>query len=127
HSKNTLQLAQWLEKQPQVEWVKYPELTSSPYHLLSKKYLPDGASGVLAFGYKGGIEETKQFINRLQLAKLVVHVGDIRTSVVHPASMTHRQLTEEQLLNINITPNLIRVSVGIEHIDDIIADFEQAL
>ena len=107
--------------------MKYPGLKSSKYHELSKKYLPDGASGVLAFGYKGGIEETKQFINRLRLAKLVVHVGDIRTSVVHPASMTHRQLSEEQLLDINITPNLIRVSVGIEHIDDIIADFEQAL
>lgn len=127
HAFNTQKLAEWLEKQSHVDWVKYPGLTSSPYYELGKKYLPDGASGVLAFGYKGGINETKQFINRLKLAKLVVHVGDIRTSVVHPASMTHRQLTEEQLLNINITPNLIRVSVGIEHIDDIIADFEQAL
>jgi len=127
HSENTLKLAEWLEKNPTVEWVKYPGLKSSRYYDLGNKYLPDGASGVLAFGYQGGIEETKQFINRLKLAKLVVHVGDIRTSVVHPASMTHRQLTEEQLLDINITPNLIRVSVGIEHIDDIIADFEQAL
>lgn len=127
HSENTLNLAQWLEKNPKVEWVKYPGLVSSPYHELGKKYLPNGASGVLAFGYKGGIEETKKFINKLELARLVVHVGDIRTSVVHPASMTHRQLNEQQLLDINITPNLIRVSVGIENIDDIIADFEQAL
>jgi len=127
HSENTLKLAQWLEQNSKVEWVKYSGLKSSPYHELSKKYLPDGASGVLAFGYKGDIEDAKKFINKLELAKLVVHVGDIRTSVVHPASMTHRQLSEEQLLDINITPNLIRVSVGIEHIDDIIADFEQAL
>jgi O-acetylhomoserine (thiol)-lyase len=127
HSENTLNLAKWLEKNPKVEWVKYPGLESSPYHELGKKYLPFGASGVLAFGYKGGIEETKKFINKLELARLVVHVGDIRTSVVHPASMTHRQLNEQQLHDINITPNLIRVSVGIENIDDIIADFEQAL
>jgi O-acetylhomoserine (thiol)-lyase len=126
HSSNTLQLAQWLEKQKEVDWVRYPDLKSSPYHKLAQRYLPDGSSGVLAFGFKGGFEETKQFINRLKLAKLVVHVGDIRTSVVHPASMTHRQLSEEQLLDIKITPNLIRVSVGIEHIDDIIADFKQA-
>ena len=126
HSSNTLQLAQWLEKQKEVDWVRYPDLKSSPYYALAKRYLPEGSSGVLAFGYKGGVEETKQLINRLKLAKLVVHVGDIRTSVVHPASMTHRQLTEEQLLDIKITPNLIRVSVGIEHIDDIIADFKQA-
>lgn len=127
HSENTLKLAEWLEKNSKIEWVKYPGLKSSPYHELSKKYLPNGGSGVLAFGYKGSIDNAKKFINKLELAKLVVHVGDIRTSVVHPASMTHRQLSEEQLSEINITPNLIRVSVGIEHIDDIIADFEKAL
>lgn len=126
HSENTLALAQWLEQHPNIAWVKYPGLESSAYHALSKKYLPDGASGVLTFGYNGSFEDTKKFINKLQLAKLVVHVGDIRTSVVHPASMTHRQLSEQQLADINITPNLIRVSVGIEHIDDIIADFKQA-
>ncbi|MDA3891292.1 MAG: O-acetylhomoserine aminocarboxypropyltransferase/cysteine synthase [Salinivirgaceae bacterium] len=127
HSMNTLQLAEWLEDHEHVEWVRYAGLESSPYIELSKTYLPDGASGVLAFGYKGGLEETKKVINKLKLAKLVVHVGDIRTGVVHPASMTHRQLTEEQLLDINITQNLIRISVGIEDIRDIIADFEQAL
>jgi O-acetylhomoserine (thiol)-lyase len=127
HSENTLKLAQWLEQHPNVDWVRYPGLKTSAYYELGKMYLPDGASGVLAFGYKGGIEETKQFINKLKLARLVVHVGDIRTSVVHPASMTHRQLNEEQLLDINITPNLIRVSVGIENINDIVADFKQAL
>jgi O-acetylhomoserine (thiol)-lyase len=127
HSENTLKLAQWLEQHPNVDWVRYPGLKTSTYYELGKMYLPDGASGVLAFGYKGGIEETKQFINKLKLARLVVHVGDIRTSVVHPASMTHRQLNEEQLLDIKITPNLIRVSVGIENINDIVADFKQAL
>jgi len=126
HSENTLALAQWLEKQKEIEWVKYPALKSSKYYDLYKKYLPNGASGVLTFGYNGNVEQTKRFINRLKLAKLVVHVGDIRTGVVHPASMTHRQLSEQQLLDINITPNLIRVSVGIEHIDDIINDFKQA-
>lgn len=127
HSYNTLKLAEWMEKNPKIAWVKYPGLESSKYRQLAKKYLPNGSSGVLAFGYKGSIEDTKKFINQLKLAKLVVHVGDIRTSVVHPASMTHRQLNENQLLEIGITPNQIRVSVGIEHIDDIIADFEQAL
>jgi O-acetylhomoserine (thiol)-lyase len=126
HSYNTLKFAQWLENNANVEWVKYTGLESSPYYELSKKYLPNGASGVLTFGYKGDLSETKKVINKLKLAKLVVHVGDIRTGVVHPASMTHRQLSEKQLSDINITPNLIRVSVGIEHIDDIIADFKQA-
>lgn len=127
HSMNSLQLAEWLEDHDKVEWVRYAGLESSPYIELSKQYLPDGASGVVAFGYKGSFEETQQFINKLKLARLVVHVGDIRTGIVHPASMTHRQLTEQQLLDINITPNMIRVSVGIEDINDIIADFKQAL
>jgi len=126
HSKNTLTLARWLKNNSNVEWVKYPGLESDFYFELGKKYLPDGASGVLSFGYKGDFNDTKKFINKLKIAKLVVHIGDIRTSVVHPASMTHRQLSAEQLSEINITPNLIRVSVGIEHIDDIIADFKQA-
>lgn len=127
HSMNSLQLAEWLEDHDKVEWVRYAGLESSPYIELSKQYLPYGASGVVAFGYKGDFEATQKFINKLKLARLVVHVGDIRTGVVHPASMTHRQLTEQQLLDINITSNLIRVSVGIEDINDIIADFEQAL
>ncbi len=127
HSENTLALAKYLESNSKVEWVKYAALESSEYYKLSKKYLPNGASGVLAFGYNGDIEQTKTFINKLKLANIVVHVGDIRTSVVHPASMTHRQLNQKQLKEINITANMIRVSVGIEHIDDIIADFKQAL
>lgn len=127
HSLNALQLAEWLEDHDKVEWVRYAGLESSPYIELSKQYLPDGASGVLAFAYKGNADDTKKFINKLKLARLVVHVGDIRTGVVHPASMTHKQLSAKQLQEINITENLIRVSVGIEDINDIIADFEQAL
>jgi len=126
HSYNTQKFAEWLDSQNNIEWVKYTGLKNNPYHQLSKKYLPNGAGGVLTFGYKGDLNKTKQFINKLKLAKLVVHVGDIRTGVVHPASMTHRQLSKQQLAEINITPNLVRVSVGIEHIDDIIADFKQA-
>ena len=127
HSENALGLAKFLDAHENVEWVKYAGLPTNAYYELSKKYLPNGASGVLAFGYNGSVEETKAFINRLQLASLVVHVGDIRTGVVHPASMTHRQLTEEQMIDINITPNLIRVSVGIEDVNDLIEDFKQAL
>ena len=94
---------------------------------LTQKYLPLGASGILCFGVKGGVEAGKTFINNVKLASLVVHVGDIRTHVLHPASTTHRQLTEEQQLASGVNPDLIRVSVGIEDIEDIKADFDQAL
>lgn len=127
HSYNTLELAKYLAEHPKVESVRYPGLQSSKYYELGQKYLPNGASGVLTFGYNGSVNEAAAFLNRLKLTKLVVHVGDIRTSVLHPASMTHRQLSEEQLREIGITPNMIRVSVGIEDISDIIADFQQAL
>jgi len=127
HSENTLELAKYLKEHPQVAWVKYPGLTENPSYALAQKYLPLGASGILAFGVKGGVEAGKKFINNVQLATLVVHVGDIRTYVLHPASMTHRQLTEEQQLASGVTPDLIRVSVGIESIEDIKADFDQAL
>lgn len=127
HSENALTLAKFLENHEKIEWVKYAGLPSNKYFELSKKYLPDGASGVLAFAYKGNAEETKAFTNRLQLISLVVHVGDIRTCVVHPASMTHKQLSEQQMKDINITPSLIRLSVGIEDVNDLIDDFKQAL
>lgn len=127
HSENALELAKFLESHDNVEWIKYAGLENNPYYKLSKRYLPDGASGVLAFGYKGSEEQAKAFINRLELASLVVHVGDIRTGVVHPASMTHRQLTDQQMIDIDIAPNLIRVSVGIEDVNDLIEDFKQAL
>lgn len=127
HSENALALAKYLEKHENVEWVKYPGLESDPNYELAKKYLPKGASGVLSFGVKGGKDAGEKFLERLELSSIVVHVGDIRTSVLHPASTTHRQLTEEEQLKAGISPELIRVSVGIESIKDIIADFENAL
>lgn len=127
HSSNALALAQHLEEHPAVEWVNYPGLKSNRYYELTQKYLPKGASGVLTFGIKGGVEAGKKFINSVKLFNLVVHVGDIRSCVLHPASMTHRQLTEQEQKLAGVSPEMIRVSVGIEHIDDIIADFDQAL
>jgi len=127
HSKNALALAQFLDKHPKVQWVNYPGLPENKYNELAKKYLPDGQSGVLCFGIKGGLAAGEKFIKNIKLTSLVVHVGDIRTSVLHPASATHRQLTEEQQIAAGVGPELIRVSVGIENISDIIADFDQAL
>lgn len=126
HSKNAHELATYLEKNDKVKWVQYSNLESSANYQLSKKYLPLGASGILTFGYNGSFEETKEFIERLKLVRLVVHLGDVRSSVAHPASTTHRQLKEEELLKAGVDTTLIRVSVGIEAIEDIIADFEQA-
>ena len=127
HSENALKLAKYLEKNKKVSWVSYPLLESHPTYESAKKYLPNGASGILTFGVKGGVEAGKQFIRNLKLAALVVHLGDARTSVIHPASTTHRQLTEEEQIAAGVAPDLIRVSVGIEDIEDIIKDFEQAL
>ncbi len=127
HSENALKLAQHLEASPYVDWVNYPGLNSSPYNQLAQKYLPKGASGVLTFGVKGGREAGDRFIRNIDLTSLVVHVGDLRTSVLHPASTTHRQLSEQDQIKSGIRPELIRVSVGLENIDDIIKDFDQAL
>lgn len=127
HSSNALALAKHLKDHPMVDWIVYPGLEGDRYHELAKKYLPKGASGVLSFGVKGGREAGEKFLENLDLTSIVVHVGDIRTSVLHPASTTHRQLSEEDQLAAGITPSLIRVSVGLETIDDIIADFDQAL
>jgi O-acetylhomoserine (thiol)-lyase len=127
HSENALELAKYLEGHEKVAYVKYPGLEGDPSYPLTQKYLPLGASGILCFGVKGGVEAGKTFINNVKLASLVVHVGDIRTHVLHPASTTHRQLTEEQQLASGVNPDLIRVSVGIEDIEDIKADFDQAL
>lgn len=107
--------------------MSYPTLESSPYYNRAKKYLPKGCSGVIAFSIKGGREAGIRFIDSLQLASLVVHVADCRTCVLHPASSTHRQLTDEQLLGAGITPGLVRLSVGLENVEDIIADLGQAL
>ena len=128
HGQNALALATWLEKHPQVAWVSYPGLTSHPYHENAKKFLCNGLFGsVLSFGIKGGLEAGKTFINNVQLASLLANVGDAKTLVIHPASTTHQQLSESEQKESGVTADLIRVSVGLEHIDDIKEDFEEAL
>ncbi len=126
HVENTLKLATWLESHPQVEFVWYPGLQSSPYHELAKKYLKRGFGGVLQFGIKGGLENGKKFIDSLKLVSHLANVGDAKTLAIHPASTTHEQLSEKEREASGVLSNLIRISVGIEHIDDIKADFEQA-
>ena len=127
HCENALAVAQWLQKCDKVAWVHYPELEGNPYHELAKKYLPNGSCGVLSFGLKGGREVAIKFMDSLKLAAIVTHVADARTCVLHQASHTHRQLSDEQLIEAGVAPDLIRFSVGIENADDIIADIEQAL
>ncbi|MFN6526385.1 O-acetylhomoserine aminocarboxypropyltransferase/cysteine synthase [Nostoc sp. ChiSLP03a] len=126
HASNALELAQWLEQQEQVSWVNYPGLPNHPYHERAKKYLRHGFGGVLNFGIKGGLEAGKAFINHVKLASHLANVGDAKTLVIHPASTTHQQLSNDEQLSAGVTPDLVRVSVGIEHIDDIKEDFEQA-
>ena len=127
HCQNAEKVAEFLEKHPKIVSVNYPTLQSNKYHALQQKYLPKGASGVISFVVDGGREQASKFIDRLQLASNVTHVADIRTLVLHPASATHRQLTDEQLVAAGVNPGLIRFSTGCEHIDDILADIEQAL
>ncbi|OYD97025.1 O-acetylhomoserine aminocarboxypropyltransferase [Nostoc sp. 'Peltigera membranacea cyanobiont' 213] len=126
HVSNALELARWLEQQEQVLWVNYPGLPNHPYHERAKKYLRHGFGGVLNFGIKGGLVTGKAFINRLKLASHLANVGDAKTLVIHPASTTHQQLSDDEQLSAGVTSDLVRVSVGIEHIDDIKEDFEQA-
>ena len=127
HSENALKLAQWLEKQSQVSWVNYPGLESHPDHAKAVQYLPTGQGAILGFGLKGGAEAGIKFINSVKLASHLANIGDSKTLVIHPASTTHQQLTDEEQLAAVVTPDYIRVSVGTENIDDIIADFKQAL
>lgn len=126
HSQNAQKLAEFLESHPKVEWVNYPGLKSSPDYELAKKYLK-GCSGVMTFGPKGGRTAAEKFMNSLELAAMVIHVADTRTGVLHPGSTTHRQLSDDEQKATGILPELIRVSTGLENIDDIIADFDQAL
>jgi O-acetylhomoserine/O-acetylserine sulfhydrylase len=126
HCQNALALAQWLEQHSLVEYVLYPGLESSEYYPLAKKYLKNGFGGVLNFGVKGDKDKASRFIDSLQLASHLANVGDAKTLVIHPASTTHEQLSEEAQSAAGVLPNLIRVSAGLEHIDDIKADFEQA-
>lgn len=127
HSENALKLAQWLEKQPHVKWVNYPGLESHPNYKLAKKYLPKGQGAILGFGIKGEKQAGVKFINSVKLASHLANIGDSKTLVIHPASTTHQQLTDQEQLAAGVTPDYIRVSVGTEHIDDIIADFKQAI
>lgn len=127
HTENALKLARWLEKHPQVSWVNYPGLDSHPDHARARQYLPDGCGGILGFGIKGGRFAGVKFINNVKLASHLANIGDSKTLVIHPSSTTHQQLSETEQLAAGVTPDYIRVSVGTEHIDDILADFEQAL
>ena len=128
HCQNALTLATWLKSHPLVEWVWYPGLEDYPSHQLAKKYLKNGLFGsMLSFGIRGGIEAGQKFINNVNLASLLANVGDAKTLVIHPASTTHQQLSDKEQLESGVTPEQIRVSVGIEHIDDIINDFDEAL
>lgn len=127
HCSNALTVAKCLEASDKVEWVDYPDLESSKYHALAKKYMPHGTSGVISFGVKGGREGAARFMEGLKLASIVTHVADLRTCVLHPASTTHRQLTDQQLADAGISPSMIRLSVGIENINDILDDIKGAL
>jgi O-acetylhomoserine (thiol)-lyase len=126
-SKNALALAEWLEKHPEVEWVSYPLLKSNPDYDRVKEYFPKGAGAILAFSIKGGREKSRTFINSLKLGIHAVNVGDVRTIVTHPASTTHRQAPAAELKNLGISEGFIRISVGLENIEDIKADLDQAL
>jgi len=127
HCENALKVAKYLEKSDLVSWVSYPGLESDPQYEIAKKYMPNGTCGVVSFGVKGGREAATRFMDSLKLASIVTHVADTKTCCLHPASTTHRQLTEEQLEDCGVKSDLIRLSVGIEDADDIIADIEQAL
>ncbi|HIU34949.1 MAG TPA: O-acetylhomoserine aminocarboxypropyltransferase/cysteine synthase [Candidatus Pullichristensenella excrementigallinarum] len=126
HCRNAEKVAAYLEKHEKVEWVNYPGLPSSSQYALAQKYLPNGVCGVISFGVRGGREAAMKFMDALRLAQIVVHVADARTSILHPASTTHRQLTDEQLLAAGIGPEMVRMSIGIENVEDILEDIEQA-
>ncbi len=127
HAENATKVAEYLENNENISWINYPSLPTSKYYGLAQKYMPNGTCGVICFGIKGGREAATKFMDSLKLAAVVTHVADARTCVLHPASTTHRQLSDEQLLDAGVSPDLIRFSVGIENAEDIIADIEQAL
>jgi O-acetylhomoserine (thiol)-lyase len=127
HVQNAQALAEWLEKHPAVQWVNYPGLPNHPHHKLAKKYLPRGAGAILGFGVRGGKQAGIKFINSVKLASHLANVGDAKTLVIHPASTTHSQLSEADQASTGVTPEYVRVSVGIEDLADIVADFDQAL
>jgi O-acetylhomoserine/O-acetylserine sulfhydrylase len=126
HCDNALDVAKWLEKHDQVSWVSFPGLSSHPSHSLAKKYLKNGFGSVLTFGIKGGAAAGRKFIDSLKLASHLANLGDAKTLVIHPNSTTHQQLSEAEQIASGVTPDLVRISVGIEHVDDIKEDLEQA-
>ena len=127
HCENALKVATFLENNDKVSWVNYPGLKSNKYYELSQKYLQNGSCGVISFGLKGGRKAAGDMMDHLKLAAIVTHVADARTCVLHPASHTHRQMSDEQLREAGVAPDLIRLSVGIENVSDIIRDLEQAM
>ena len=126
HSKNALELAEWLQEQTEVEWVNYPGLENSKYYKLAKEYLPEGQSGLVTFGVKGGYEAAKTVVDESKVFSLLANIGDTKSLIIHPASTTHQQLTEEEQASTGVTPDLIRLSVGLEDIDDLKADLKEA-
>ena len=126
HVENTLKVVDFLSKHPKVERVNHPSLPDHPHHALYEKYFPQGGASIFTFDIKGGAKEAQEFIDKLEIFSLLANVADVKSLVIHPASTTHSQLTEEELLDQGIRPNTIRLSIGTEHIDDILADLSQA-
>ncbi len=127
HSQNALAIARWLEDRPEVEWVSYPGLKSHPAHEVATRYLKGGFGGIVTFGVKGGAEAGRRLIDSVHIFSLLANVGDAKSLIIHPASTTHQQLSEEEQAATGTTPDLVRLSVGLEHVDDLIADLDQAL
>ena len=127
HFSNALTIAKELEKDDRIAWISFPELEGDRYHELAKKYMPDGSCGVIAMGIRGGREKASAFQSHLKLAAIATHVADVRTCVLHPASATHRQMNDQQLIEAGVKPEMVRFSVGIEDPADILADIKQAL
>jgi O-acetylhomoserine (thiol)-lyase len=127
HSQNALAVAKWLEAHPGVEWVNYPGLESSKYYKRAKKYLPTGQGALVTFGIKGGLEAGRKLIDAIKLFSHVANIGDAKSLIIHPASTTHQQLSEAEQKDTGVTAELVRLSVGIEDVRDIIADLEQAI
>ena len=127
HSQNALAVAQWLQDRPEVEWVNYPGLASHASHEIAKRTLKGGFGGMITFGIKGGVDAGRKLIDNVKLFSLLANVGDAKSLIIHPASTTHQQLGDEEQVSTGVTPDLIRLSIGIEHVDDILADLDQAL
>jgi O-acetylhomoserine (thiol)-lyase len=127
HSQNALAIARWLEDRPEVDWVSYPGLRSHPAHEVAVRYLQGGFGGIVTFGVKGGVEAGRRLIDSVKIFSLLANVGDAKSLIIHPASTTHQQLSDEEQVATGTTPDLVRLSVGLEHVDDLIADLDQAL